>query len=124
MSNNLATNPHPAAFYYHNHLPFTFPPERIRSSSFRGTNTASHHNSIPYPDRLHEGGIEPDLNGFSILEKAFELDSFRLCGAVNLHFLISFTNQLITQSPITKFLIPQLNGFLILTGRGGGSKSN
>jgi hypothetical protein len=138
----------------------------IRSSSFledagcsprHVTNTASRHNSISYLDRLHEGGIadkypkgakhpkgKPDLNGLSILEKAFELDSNRsnaavnqakmrppqtLCSfkvegaerslrSINLRFLTSFTNHSIAQSPITRFLVSQLNGFLILVGRG------
>ena len=36
MFNNPVINPHPAIFYYHNQLPFTLPPERIRSSLFLG----------------------------------------------------------------------------------------
>ncbi len=161
MFNNLAISPHLATFYYQDQLPFTIPSERIRSSLFLITNPPCHRNSIPYLDRLHEGGFEPDLNyfsiptisiasekgsnfkvlrnhlnqylvllkkqqswtahnspalkgrvepqlnGFSILEKAFELDSFRLRSALNLHYLTSFTNYLSTQSPITQFLVPE-----------------
>ena len=144
MSNNFAISSPPSTNYYHNQLTFALPREGIRSSSFRVTNMASLRTSIPHLDKLHEGRIEPHLNGFSILAKAFELDSNRsntavnkgkvrppqtLCtfnveGAerslrsINQHFLSPFTNQLITQSPIIGSLGPQLTGFLILAGRG------
>ena len=70
------------------------------------------------------GGIEPDLNGFSESTiviaplEPFELDLFRLCSAVTLRFLTSFTNHLSTQSLITRFLISHLNFFIISSGRG------
>jgi hypothetical protein len=104
MSNNLAISPHLVTFHYNNQLSFSLShssrrwlsspwfsgvSKPIRSSSFRVTNTASRRNSIPYLDKLHEGGIEPHLNGYSTptIKNAplgpFELDSNRSNTAVN-----------------------------------------
>jgi hypothetical protein len=95
MSHDLVINPHP------NQLPFNKPPKGIRSSSFRVTNSAKCHNSISPLGRQTEGVVakypkgaeysksskhtkgKPQLNRFLKQEGGFDLDSFRLCAAVN-----------------------------------------
>jgi len=94
-------------------------PEGIRSSSFRVTNMASLRTSIPYLDKLHEGGIEPHLNGFSILAKAFELDSNRSNTPVyQVKILFQYQN-LPPLNPTTNKIIDQQK---ILIGFGGGAE--
>ena len=100
----------------------------IRSSSFledagcsprHVTNKASHHKSISYLGKLHEGGIEPHLNGFSILAKAFELDSNRSNTPVyQVKILFQYQN-LPPLNPTTNKIIDQQK---ILIGFGGGAE--
>ncbi len=119
MSKNLVISSASSTNYYHNQLTSTLPPEHIRSSSFRVTNTASHLTPIPYLDKLHEGGIEPHLNGFSILAKAFELDSNRSNTPVyQVKILFQYQN-LPPLNPTTNKIIDQQK---ILIGFGGGAE--